>query len=1021
MYIKRVQLENFKVHHTLDVTLSRGINAIYGPNGAGKSSIIEAIGYALFNYRPYRSTSELIRKGAKKAIVLLDFEATVDERLYTIERHILQKGSGKYTLRDTETASVITEGAQDTQEEIRKLLDVEPESKLSKLFETILGVPQGTITSAFLLNQTDRKTIFAPLLRVEEYEQAWSAIRDQFLKPLNDQQTREQARLDVFSQQLDTIPHKERELQERSEHIENAKAQLEALNKEQPTREATVQQLRTLRDSYNSLVQQALSIRQRHTQAQHHLEQSQKAHNEALQAQQIIKETSEQHREYIEAKTAFEGVRQAQQTYYRERKELQQIEGALHRQQIDCKQLHEQITQLETQEQELTSLQPAIDQRRDLEKEIHCKKQEAQRLIMLQNRQKDLELELRSQHAEVMALERKCRELQQLIPKVEALQHIEQEGKQLRQQADEWKRDQEAFDSHQKQLKELEAQVAEIQQALCATLQQERIIRETHQPRAAQLPKIERELEQLQRQLHRLSAQIEREEQFRKSVSGGLCPFFSQPCRNVPEGQKLEQYIGNSIKETDEERRQLQRTKTKLDEEHTHAQQGKRTLESEAPLLQYKRESQEKESQKLRQLIQETKEKLQHTPNRQTELNRSQQRLQELRSHYAHLKQQTAGVNELHQQQTTLQILQTERERKEKEAIHLQTQIKECTDLTRDLPAKERTYNELDTPYQRYIQIKNGVQQLPEKRTAFEEANKQAHTLQEQIKNRNKELESLVESAEKAQQYEVIMKRTEAAYERYLHHQSNASKVAHTQHALEVAQEQLNTIAKEQASLQQEQAELAKTFSTEQLTKEEAALQDCIHHIGRISGRLPADLAYQQKQQAELDNLIKQRDQLSDDYKQLERNERVIACAEQLRKTYKAAGPHMTRTLIKSISAEADRLFRHLLNQNHLSLQWDETFELYIEENGNERGFAQLSGGEQMAAALSVRLALVKELSSVSVAFFDEPTAHLDTTRRYNLAEQLANIKGFDQLVVISHDDTFETMTDHVVYIDPNN
>jgi exonuclease SbcC len=70
-----------------------------------------------------------------------------------------------------------------------------------------------------------------------------------------------------------------------------------------------------------------------------------------------------------------------------------------------------------------------------------------------------------------------------------------------------------------------------------------------------------------------------------------------------------------------------------------------------------------------------------------------------------------------------------------------------------------------------------------------------------------------------------------------------------------------------------------------------------------------------------------------------------------------------------------------------------------------------------MAAALAVRLALLRETSTIDVAFFDEPTANLDGERRANLARQILNVKGFSQLFVISHDDTFEQDTDHVVRV----
>ena len=68
-------------------------------------------------------------------------------------------------------------------------------------------------------------------------------------------------------------------------------------------------------------------------------------------------------------------------------------------------------------------------------------------------------------------------------------------------------------------------------------------------------------------------------------------------------------------------------------------------------------------------------------------------------------------------------------------------------------------------------------------------------------------------------------------------------------------------------------------------------------------------------------------------------------------------------------------------------LRWTEDYEIVLMAGGRECTFKQLSGGEQMAAALAVRLALLREVSAVDVAFFDEPTANLDDHRRDNLAE----------------------------------
>ena len=114
-------------------------------------------------------------------------------------------------------------------------------------------------------------------------------------------------------------------------------------------------------------------------------------------------------------------------------------------------------------------------------------------------------------------------------------------------------------------------------------------------------------------------------------------------------------------------------------------------------------------------------------------------------------------------------------------------------------------------------------------------------------------------------------------------------------------------------------------------------------------------------------------------------------------------------------------MFREISGNAERTLKWTEDYGISLEEEGFERPFINLSGGEQMAAALSVRLALLKQLSDVRLAFFDEPTTNMDAERRERLAEQISQItrkRTFDQLFVISHDDTFNEYTDNVISVD---
>jgi exonuclease SbcC len=146
-----------------------------------------------------------------------------------------------------------------------------------------------------------------------------------------------------------------------------------------------------------------------------------------------------------------------------------------------------------------------------------------------------------------------------------------------------------------------------------------------------------------------------------------------------------------------------------------------------------------------------------------------------------------------------------------------------------------------------------------------------------------------------------------------------------------------------------------------------------------------------------------------------ERAERILSVVELIRDSLKKAGPFITDAHLQSISLEANQLYRDITGNPMVTIRWDPGYEIILEEDGYDRPFANLSGGEQMAAALSVRMALLKELSDMRIAFFDEPTTNMDEERRRNLAEQIGRIKDFDQLFVISHDDSFEGFTDQVI------
>ena len=213
------------------------------------------------------------------------------------------------------------------------------------------------------------------------------------------------------------------------------------------------------------------------------------------------------------------------------------------------------------------------------------------------------------------------------------------------------------------------------------------------------------------------------------------------------------------------------------------------------------------------------------------------------------------------------------------------------------------------------------------------------------------------------------------------------------------------------------------------MTTQEAGFDEAAYHstaaeeqalrsrAGGLEGQL-AERARQASQIAgEMAELSRRQGELDEAQAANTRLQEQADLLESLRRILREAGPYVTKALVQQISYGAGQLFSEIMQDHTRHLRWDEEYGIVLEVDGRDRQFAQLSGGEQMSAALSVRLALLREMSDIQVAFFDEPTSNLDEARRVSLARQILGIEGFRQLFVISHDDTFEQATQNLVRV----
>lgn len=274
-----------------------------------------------------------------------------------------------------------------------------------------------------------------------------------------------------------------------------------------------------------------------------------------------------------------------------------------------------------------------------------------------------------------------------------------------------------------------------------------------------------------------------------------------------------------------------------------------------------------------------------------------------------------------------------------------------------------------------------------------------------------KDLDTLFEEANS------LRERTAAAYRVFIANETVAAQAAENAAAYEAASKVHADAAAAAAEADEAAKNAAKDYDASLHQAQRAALIDLQKRQAEARVMLESARKRRAELETEAERLHEIRRSMQTEFLERERLQRIAETTDFIRSTLKDAAPLVARNYVHHVSLEAGRMFREIHGDPECTLKWTEDYGIALEQGGYDRPFQSLSGGEQMSAALAVRLALLKQLSDIHVAFFDEPTTNMDAERRENLAMQIGNIGHFEQLFVISHDDTFEGYTDHEIRV----
>ncbi len=1011
MQITRVELKNIKNHADAEWTFGPGVIAICGPNGAGKTTILEAIAWALFDHLDYKR-DDFVKRGAKSGSVTVSFVSNLDQREYVVHRDT----GGGYYVYDPVTRTRLVEQKNQVVPWLQQHIGVEPTTELATLFKTTIGVPQGTFTYDFALPPAKRKQVFDQILKVEEYRQASDHLRDT-LRYLEGRIAESDRRLAKAEGELEPYEEIEREQAEMTARVTSLEAEKAQAVAQRDRLAAELAELDTLQQQMNERRNAVDRLRMKSEITRDKLSSAHEAAEQARAAAALVESARAGHEQYLAAMRRLAELERQREEREKLRTQAARLENELIAARGQVERGREKLAEMQRARGELDSLSDRIKEQHALEEQIARLREGRGELQSLKRSLTALEEELEKLRRRYTELSRQIEAAEAEREKAERAEALEAERLRLDNEIiqkeislNNYKAKREVLENLRQELKRLEAE---------ATRQASEVARlEPLAAAGATLAELELRQQNASDRLARLRAEVARDTEMIAALeSGRLCPLLSEKCLNLKEGESLDGRFRAGLEARRGEIQNLEAETAKLTSELKRLQ----AAAAEAVHLPKLREEQQRiaraiEAQQARiaQLEDETAlgsavtdGEIKQLKNRRTALEALLRDAREAQQRYSQLE---VLRNEL-------QEIKREGESKKRVRDELSARIAQLSEIENQLAEAEAALRALNDPRGRAAALQQFVAREAELWRETEEAERRVEATAQRLENLTAQLQAFAS---------LDAELTAAHAARASHEPDHQVFIANERIAATVAarESELSAISAEieqtEATLAQAQAELQalqSRYDAESHRRAQAELDRWRERATQLATQLEHAREQEERLRQQLARLDQVREYLREELSAKEQHTRLRETADFIRDILQKAAPFITEAYLFSISLEANQLFREITGRYDVTLKWTSDYEITLEEEGRERPFANLSGGEQMAAALSIRLALLKELSAVNLAFFDEPTTNMDEERRHNLAQQIGRIKDFQQLFVISHDDSFEGYTDQIIML----
>lgn len=129
------------------------------------------------------------------------------------------------------------------------------------------------------------------------------------------------------------------------------------------------------------------------------------------------------------------------------------------------------------------------------------------------------------------------------------------------------------------------------------------------------------------------------------------------------------------------------------------------------------------------------------------------------------------------------------------------------------------------------------------------------------------------------------------------------------------------------------------------------------------------------------------------------------------------------RNISRPLIQKYTKQFFNEFNFNYSDLTLDDEYDVTVYGPEGESSMSMVSGGEKIAIALALRLGITQAMANgeLDTILLDEPTIHLDASRRHELINLLKEMSVLPQMIIVTHEPQLENAADNLIKVEKEN